>query len=337
MLAETEKSLKISIIIINFNGAKFIENCIDSIKDSDLDGSCYEIIIADNRSSDNSVDLIKRRYPWVRLVEFGENYGFCKGNNLAATYARGSNLFFLNNDTKIGPYTLSRMLSKIESDEGIAICGCRMLNYDGTSTFHCGIGIDILGWPVIKSKLFYIEGSALMIKKDIFNLLGGFDEDYFMFHEDVDLCWRARLMGYKVEVADNTAVYHFMGANAGGGESDNKEEFITTAFRRYYSERNTVNTLLKNYSFISLIFIIPLYLIISFVEISFFCLLRRFNMVKIYLSAHQWNIKNINKTLLKRKKIQRSRKVPDSLIFKNMSKISGKLLVLREFGIPKIK
>ena len=337
MSTKTEQVLKVSIIIINWNGKRFLENCIDSIKASDLDRSHYEIIVADNLSSDNSVILIKERYPWVRLIEFKDNYGFCKGNNQAALLARGEYLFFLNNDTRIEPYTIRKMLERIEGDEKIAICGCKILNYNGTKTFHTGIGIDFLGWPVLNKRLFYVEGSALMIRKSVFDLLGGFDEDYFMFHEDVDLCWRTRLLGYRTEAVDDAIVYHFMGASAGGGEADKKGDFRTTTFRRYHSEKNTINTLIKNYSFVSLILIMPLYFFVSLSECAIFFFLGKFNVVKAYLNAYKWNIENMGRTFSKRMEVQKNRKVSDIEILSHMYKSFGKLLTLKEFGLPKVK
>lgn len=335
MVDEKENDLKLSIIIINWNGEQFINQCLNSIAASDLSSAAYEIIFADNLSTDNSVSLVKGSYPRVRLLEFDKNYGFCKGNNLAAAYAKGDVLFFLNNDTKIGPDALGKMLAVFESDKQIAVCGCRMMNYSGSAVFHTGIGIDVMGWPVRYRKLFYVEGSAMMIRKSVFNELEGFDEDYFMFYEDVDLCWRARLAGYRIAAASDAVVYHFMGAGAGGGESAGGG-FETTLFRRYHSERNTISTLLKNYSTASLIFIMPLYFLVGFSEIILFSVLGKFKMVSAYFKAYQWNIRNISKIFSKRTKIQRRRKVSDLEIFKNMYKLSGKLLILREFGIPKI-
>lgn len=338
MISNKENNIKVSIIIINYNGERFIKNCIDSLNILDMDKNNYEVIFADNFSTDNSVNLIKQNYSWVRLVKFKENYGFCKGNNLAASYAKGENLFFLNNDTIVEPYAIKRILGKMESDERIGICGCKMMNYDGSVTFHTGIGMDFLGWPVIKkNKIFYIEGSALMIRKNIFDYLEGFDEDYFIFHEDVDLCWRTRLLGYRIETIDTAIIYHYMGGFSGGGEAEEKKRHVTTSFRRYLSEKNTLSTLLKNYSFPYLIFIMPQYIFISSIEVLVFLFLGKLKVVKIYIDAYKWNIKNIIKTLSKRMKIQKNRTVSDTNIFRNMHKISGKLLVLKEFGIPKIK
>ena len=337
MVIQVEKPIKVSVIIINWNGGRFIERCLDSILASDTGGYEYEIIVGDNASSDNSVSLIKDRFSGVRLLEFKENYGFCKGNNMAASHARGEYLFFLNNDTRIEPWTIRKMVDTIEGNNRIGICGCKMVNYNGSVVFHTGIGSDFLGYPVRNRRPFYIEGSAFMIKKELFDRLGGFDEDYFMFHEDIDLSWRVQISGYDIGVSEEALVYHYLGANAGGGECALDRGFVTTTFRRYHCERNNITTLLKNYSLIYLLLILPVYFLISLAELFIFTITGRPSVVKAYLRAYWWNIRNIKKTLRKRIMVQRDRKLADSQILSRMSKIPGKFFVLREFGFPKIK
>ena len=337
MVIQIEGPLKVSVIIINWNGREFIERCLNSIIASDMDKSGYEVIVADNASGDNSASLVRERFPGVRLLEFKENNGFCKGNNLAASSAKGKYLFFLNNDTRIEPWTIRKMLEEIEGDSRIGICGCKMVNYNGTVVFHAGIGMDFLGYPVRKRRPFYVEGSAMMIRKNLFDNLGGFDEDYFMFHEDIDLAWRVQISGYSIGVSEDAVVYHYLGANAGGGELTKENRFVTTTFRRYYCERNNIATLLKNYSLIYLLFIFPVYLLISLVELFLFTITGKIPVVRAYLKAYWWNIRNLKQTLRKRILVQRNRKLGDSAILARMSKIPGKLFVLREFGFPKIK
>jgi hypothetical protein len=224
----------------------------------------------------------------------------------------------------------------MERNPKIGICGCRMMNYNGKRVYHTGIGIDIFGYPIVGKKIFYIEGSALMIKKESFEKIGGFDSQYFMFHEDIDLCWRVQLLGYQIAVFPEAIVYHFAGAKAGGGEMK-KGKYKTSYLRRYYSERNNIRTLLKNYQSLTLFFIFPFYFLINLLEMLFFLLTFKFKAVYLYLKAYAWNLVNLKDTFRERITIQKSRVISDRHLMKNMYFGGGKLIALLKAGIPVLK
>ncbi|MDD2703353.1 MAG: glycosyltransferase family 2 protein [Candidatus Omnitrophica bacterium] len=322
--------ISVSVVILNYNGKAFIEPCLDSVLTSGFSG--YEVIFVDNHSRDGSAEFVERRYPGVRVIKNGSNTGFSAGNNNAVSFAQGEYLFFLNNDTRLHERALSVLCAAMEQDPSIGICGCTIMDYEGRKTFHAGIGVDIFGYPVAGGEVFYAEGSALLIRKSLFQRLGGFDESYFMFHEDVDLAWRARLLGYRVAVVPEAVVYHAAGASAGG--TMDKGMYRSTLFRRYLSERNNIRTLFKDYGYFSLLFVFPLYFLINVSEIVFFLLVLQPKTAYCYLKAYGWNVLHFADTLRCRMKIQRERAVSDQEILNGMYKGSGKLLVVRKVRVP---
>ena len=325
----------ISIIIINYKTYQFLHDCLISIKQSSYPN--IETIVFDNSSVPQKINLVKKGFTKTKFITSSKNLGFGPANNKTAKKARGQYLFFLNPDTKMATDTLSLLVKKMQSDTRIGICGCRMLSYDGKKTHHCGIGIDILGFPSNSKKTFYIEGSALMISKKLFSQLKGFDPAYFMFHEDVDLCWRAWLYGYTVTVEPLAKIFHQIGAISGGTTPGKKQSYRTSTLRRYYSERNNIRTLLKNYQTPTFIVILPLYLIHNLFEFLFFMLTLHPRLVYFYLKGYLWNLINLPPTLKLRRQVQNHRQISDRQILAKMDFTSGKLVNLFKIGIPKIK
>ena len=307
---------KVSIIIVTYKSYDYLKSCLSSITGN------YEIIVYDNCPQKNN---IKKLFPKVKYISDPTNPGYAAANNNAAKIATGDYLFLLNPDTKILPSTIPSLLKTAKPNQ---ISACQIQNYSGQKTHHCGIGVDIFGFPVNNGKIFYAEGSALFISKNLFNKLGGFDNRYFMFHEDIDLCWRAWLSGAKVICQPQAKICHAIGSTSGGTTPSKKQPYRTTLLRRYYAERNNICTLLKNYQPFTLLFILPIYLLINLFEIIFLPKLFLY-----YLKAYAWNIINLPQTL----RLRQNRQISDFAIFKKMSFIPGKLINLLKLGLPKIK
>jgi GT2 family glycosyltransferase len=325
---------RVSIIVVNFNGLGYLKECFNSLRNIAYPN--YEIILVDNCSTDGSVDFVKSVFPEVKLVLNEANFGFARANNIAAAAAEGEYLFLLNNDTKIGPEAISLLVSRMHNDCKLGILGCKMFSYNADRYFHTGIGVDIYGYPVIAKPIFYAEGSALMIRRDLFLRMGGFDEKYGCFHEDIDIAWRVWLNGYSVSALEEAVVYHQYGGTAGGKSGENGR-YITTYFRRYLSERNNIRTLLKNYSLRSLLCIIPRYLLLNILEIFFFLSRLELRAAFGYLKAYAWNLANLTDTLRLRKKVQAGRVVADNEILKLMYRGSAKIKLFRQTGGPVLK
>jgi len=330
---KTNSKPLVSIIIVNYNGMRFLRECFDSL--AKIDYPNYEILFVDNASTDGSMRFISQNYPSAKIIANKENLGFATANSDASYVARGKYLFFLNNDTRVEPQIISRLVERMEVDPTIGICACKIMSYNGKTHFHTGLGIDIYGYPITKGDIFYSEGSSLMMRKALFHELGGFDGKYLFFHEDIDLAWRAWLIGYQVVPAPDAIVYHAYGGTTGGGMQEGK--YTSTLFRRYLSERNNMRTILKNYSSRTLLTILPRYMLINLGEILLFLITLQFKVVLCYLKAYYWNTINIRDTLEKRREINRTRRVPDRELIKKMYKRSGKFFAFRKVGIPRFE
>lgn len=318
----------LSVIIINYNGKKYLKNCIDSLNEGVFKN--FELILVDNGSSDDSVVFLKENYPEIKVLELNENLGLSIASNIGRSSARGEYLFFYNNDTIADKEMLRELVRTMESDSSIGICGCKTLTYDGTREINCGVEMDVLGYPYGRGRPFYVD-AAIMTRKDVFDQIGGFDEKMFLYCEDRDFCWRVWLYGYKVFPVSTAIFKHDSACLV------NKGEFGTNIERRFMNEAYTLRMLLKNYSFFTLTLILPIYFLINLLEIHIFIIKGRFKFIlNTYLSAYYWNFKNLGDTLKRRNIVQRNRKMRDMQLMRNIYKISSKLLLFKNIGIPRI-
>lgn len=205
----------ISIIIVNYNGKHHLEKCLKSL--SDIDYKNYEIILVDNNSTDESLDFVKRTYPSIKIIQLEKNFGFAEPNNIGAKKANGEFLLFLNNDTFVEPNFISELVQVINSDSKIAICQSYLLK-PNKEIDSSGDFVDTLGRAYSSRKkvseireILSARGAAMLVRKDSFFDLGGFDKNFFASFEDVDIGWRAWLWGYRVVLAPNSIVYHVGG------------------------------------------------------------------------------------------------------------------------------
>lgn len=219
--------IDLSVIIVNYNGSKFLENCLDSLN-SKLSGISFEIIIIDNQSTDASCAFIKKNYPDVILIESKINYGFGKGNNEAVKHAKGEYLLLINNDT-IVLNELKPVLELVKKDSSIGLAGINMLNANKEYIPAAGnfpnlknmfqlkklLDISLEFKTGIFSKFQYevdwLAGSFWIIPRKIYQEINGFDEDYFMYVEDVDFCKRVADKGYKRVFLPQYNYIHFVG------------------------------------------------------------------------------------------------------------------------------
>ena len=206
---------KVSIIIVNYNGKELLQKCLDSLLKVNYDN--FEIILVDNNSTDGTVEFITKNYPSLIIIKLDSNKGFAEPNNVAAKISKGKYLLFLNNDTVVTPNFISEMVKVMETDKKIAVCQSLLLKPDG-SVDSSGDFIDHLGVVYnSKTKIDEIKeissarGACMLIRKKIFDKLGGFDEKFFFSFEDVDLGWRSWILGYKVVIVPNSIVYHSAG------------------------------------------------------------------------------------------------------------------------------
>ncbi len=333
------------VIILNYNGKKYLQACISSITLQTY--SNYKIIVCDNASNDDSVEYVTKNFPEVIVLRAEENLGFAEGNNLAIKFAlnhKSNYVFLLNNDTTVEPNLLDKLVTTAEVDNEIGIVGPAIFDYYSKDVLQeAGMTIDRFGFPIsIKSGFdnkekpaepFFVSGCALLIKAEVLNAIGFFDKEYFMFAEDLDLCWRAQLAGYKVAVNLNAKIYHASGGSISGGVIKNSK-YATNVKRVFLREKNTLRTLLKNYNFTNLMKIIPSYVeLLTFESILWLFLLKPQVSVSD-LKALYYNLKLFPDTMRQRYCVQNLRKTSDCEINKKMTNGYGKIVIFTKVGVP---
>ncbi|MFN6514489.1 MAG: glycosyltransferase family 2 protein [Nostoc sp. CreGUA01] len=227
-----QQLISVSIILVNYNGAEILPDCVNSIEQF-IDLPSYEIIVVDNASSDGSVELIIEKFPQVRLLRQTKNRGFGAGNNAGAKLASGEFLFFLNTDTILTSNILPHLIGLMQADRKIGILGPKLLNSDGSLQISVSPALGIKGeYQARKMHLDYVNsseqvlieqrfqeiqevdivvGAAFLIRSSLFHQLGGFDENFFMYFEESDLCQRAQNQGYKIIYTPLVSLVHLKG------------------------------------------------------------------------------------------------------------------------------
>lgn len=237
---------ELSIIIVNYNGLKYLKDCLDSLDDK-LKEIPNEIIIIDNNSKDESCEYITTNYPKVKLINSKINYGFGKGNNEAVKRAQGNYLLLINNDTIVLD-SLQPVLEYLKEDEKIGVVGINMLNANKEYLPVAGVFPNAFNMfqmkklleinNEFKSGIFsqksyevdWLSGSFLMMKKETFQKIEGFDEDYFLYVEDVDFCKRISNLGLKRIFLPNYNYIHFVGFNK------SKNPMLVNGYKLYISK-----------------------------------------------------------------------------------------------------
>ncbi len=323
----------VTIVILNYNGKEYLKDCVASIK-----GQTYkkiQMLVTDNNSTDGSIEYLKKISD-VRILKHKKNYGYAKANNLGAKAARGEFLFFLNNDTKLYNNCIEKLVKNYR--EGTIVAPAQIRSWDPNKYGHAGWGMDIFGYPFgienqKKARVFFADGSGIFIKREDFIKIGMFDDELFIFQEDIDLSWRAQIMGYRVVTNYDAKYFHYGGATVSGNRTK-KDSYETSKFRRFLNEKNVLRNLLKNYSLLFLIVLFPLLLTLHAVEIVVLVLTGRTDLAKWYFDSYRWNIDHIKSTLKFRKKIQKKRTVSDLVIITRLYPVYSKLYAFIKLGFP---
>ena len=257
---------KIAVVILNWNGKNFLQRFLPSVLSTSY--SHYEVIVADNGSSDDSVDFLQNNYPAIRLIRFDHNLGFAKGYNEALKLVEADYYALLNSDAETSPGWLQPMVRLLESDPSIAACQSKLLLFANKKLFEysgaAGGWLDKYGYPFAKGRvfdvceedhgqydqqepIFWASGAALFIRAKVFHEMQGFDEYFFAHQEEIDLCWRMQLAGYKIYSCPASVVYHVGGGTLPKGNSR----------KTYLNFRNNKIMLSKNLPFSKKIGVIP--------------------------------------------------------------------------------
>ncbi|MFK7783418.1 glycosyltransferase family 2 protein [Psychroserpens sp.] len=220
--------MKLSVIILNYNVRHFLELCLKSVEAS-LVNINAEIIVVDNQSSDDSCDMVKQLFPNVKLIQNKENFGFSKGNNIGVVKAKGEYLCILNPDTVVAEDTFENILEYIEYESQIGILGCRLIDGQGSFLPESKRYVPTPSVAIKKmlgqTDSYYVKtldelsfgrvpilvGAFMVIKKKVYNEVNGFDEDYFMYGDDIDLSYKVENLNYHNVYYGKTTIIHFKG------------------------------------------------------------------------------------------------------------------------------
>ena len=265
---------KIAIVILNWNGKKFLEQFLPSLVSHTP--SWAEIVVADNASSDDSVEFMQSQYPHLRLILNEGNFGFAKGYNLALQAIEAEYYCLLNSDIEVTSRWIEPVLDYLDSHPDVAICQPKLLSFAEKTHFEyagaAGGFVDKYGYPFCRGRLFdsiekdegkyddfkelfWATGACMFIRSEVYHQLGGLDDDFFAHMEEIDLCWRAKNAAYKVMYIPDSTVYH-----VGGGTLPKNSPQKT-----YLNFRNNLILLYKNLPTGKIPWVFSLRLVLDFV------------------------------------------------------------------------
>jgi len=241
--------VELSIIVVNWNSVAYLRKSLQSIYDTTA-GVDFEILVVDNASFDGCGAVVATEFPNVRFIQSGENVGFARANNIGFLHAHGKNILFLNPDTEVVGSAILELVSNLNSLPDAGAVSARLLNADGSPQVSC-----IQPFPTILNQIFDLEflerrfpgwwglrplfhdggaaeveavsGACLMVKREIFERVGMFSEDYFMYAEDVDLCYKIKRAGAKVYHIPTAQLLHYGGGSAKEHPMDSLEIVLT--------------------------------------------------------------------------------------------------------------
>ena len=233
----------VAIVILNWNGKDYLRQFLPSILATSYPN--YKVVVADNASTDDSIQYLRENFPKVERILLGQNFGFAKGYNEALKKINGDYYALVNSDVEVTPGWLGPVIKLLEKDEEFAVCQPKLLSYHNRHLFEYAGGaggwFDLFGYPFARGRIFesteedkgqydhteevfWASGAAMVIRNKIYHQLNGFDEYFFAHQEEIDLCWRIKLAGYKIFCCPSSVVYH-----VGGGtlpKTDPKKTFL---------------------------------------------------------------------------------------------------------------
>lgn len=331
-------SLLVSVIIANFNGENYLPICLNSILKSTYKN--YELILVDDSSSDKSIKVIEeflKKDMRIKLLKNERNIGAAASRNKAIREARGKYIVFLDNDTEVTHNWLDKIIEPLDKDSQVGGVQSLLLDFTNRDLIQTGGGLLIpyTGWlaPLyqwteyrkMKDKIVSREiiavSASLAVRKEIVDLISGFDEKEAVFTEDLDFCWRIWISGYKIILNPDSIVYHL-------SKSVETRAGMNTTYQKIYFNlaKNSFRSILKNYS-IKNIFKYLISSIAVNLGRGILVLFVRGQLAALSgaIEGLIWNLKNLDDTLKERSKIQKIRKVSDYYILQTIGE-SGSLM-----------
>jgi GT2 family glycosyltransferase len=235
----------ISVIIVNYNTSDLLVRCLDSIAlcGNDLP----EVIVVDNASQDANLQSIQERFPWVKLISNDKNYGFGRANNQALKICNRPYVYFLNPDTEVKPEAFTAMLDFMESHPEVGLAGTKLVYPDGSyqpsvERSYPGARYAKKQLEGLKGDIAWVLGASMISRRDVMLALKGFDENFFLYGEDLDLCLRVRKAGWAIGYVPNAVVVHWEGKSERNNLPirvwEKKTRGEITFFKKYYTQQS---------------------------------------------------------------------------------------------------
>ena len=313
---ETQK-IKTAVVVLNWNGRAWLEKFLANLVKHSQESTVF---VADNASTDDSVDFVKSNFPSVKIIINASNGGYAKGYNDALKQIDAEYFVLINSDIEVTEDWLSPIIDLMDSDKKIAACQPKLLDYKNKAKFEyagaSGGFIDNLGYPFCRGRIFddieqdngqyndaievfWATGACLFVRSTSFNEVGCLDEDFFAHQEEIDLCWRLKNKGYKIMVQPKSVVYHVGGGTLNAG----------SPFKTHLNFRNNLFMLFKNLPTFSLFTTIPTRLLLDGVAaLTFLNKPKGLKHVLAIAKAHFTFYFEIPKLIAKRQKINQTLK-----------------------------
>ena len=316
----------VSVMVLNYNGLQYLQDVLTSVLESDYKN--IEVLMIDNYSTDESVDFVRKNFPGVKIVQTWRNAGYSRAYNIAFSHGNGKYFVLLNNDVIVDRGWLGPLVEAAEKDETIGALQPKILSQIEKGYFEyagaSGGLIDYLCYPFLRGRLFYevekdegqydditrifwTSGASLFLRAEALNKTGPLDEVFVHHMEEIDLCWRLNLVGYKLMVIPQSFIYHYEGAT-----------IKPFSFKKlYWNHRNNLFMMLKNLGRKRLFTTLPKRIFLDMVNIVY-ALFIRFDVHHAYaiVKAYFWLTFHLRMMLQERKIVQNLRTVDESEIIK---------------------
>ena len=318
--------MDLSVVIVTWNGRPLLERFLPSVLATDY--PALEVVVADNASEDGTAAWLAETYPDVVVVRHAENGLFAKGNNDAVPSASGDVLCFLNNDVEVPPGWLTPLVAALDDPEVVAVQPKLLQHGDRTRFEYAGASggfLDAFGYPFTRGRIFdalepdigqyddardvfWATGAALVVRREAFESAGGFDESFGMHMEEIDLCWRLQLAGFRIRSVPSSVVYHY------GGWSLKSESFR----KAYLNHRNQLAMLLKNLSLLRLAWVLPLRILLTLGTLPLGVIKQDWKQPAAFLGGLAWICVRPLHIIERRAEAQRARRISDKILATRM-------------------
>ena len=324
LTAPTPPQPRVAAVLVVSDAAEWLSSVLATLSQQQYPD--LELVVVDNASRDGSAEILARRIPADRLITLRRNAGFTRAVAAAVQHqavAAADFILLLHDDLVLAPDAIGHLVEELRADPAAGIVGPKLRVWSDEGLLaEVGMTVDRFGRAEARiepgeldqgqhdqsADVLYVNTAGMLIRRELFGQLGGFDTRFPAYRDDLDLCWRAWLRGWRVVVQPAAVGYHI-----GAGSRAGRKFGQSTAFgSRYLAERHSVATLLKNYSALRLLWLLPLLVVLAVAKTVAFLAIRRFGEAGAVARAYAWNVAQLPRTLRRRRAAQRRRQRSDA-------------------------